>query len=66
MRQINAGDDVVVEIRDLPRGALETEEADSYEIVPDQQPVDLEALRAERARLLARIADIDALLEAQR
>lgn len=61
--EINAGDDVIVEIRDLPRGALETEEADSYEIVPDERPVDLEALRAERTRLLARVADIDALLE---
>ncbi|MFI9194246.1 hypothetical protein ACIG0A_33710 [Streptomyces californicus] len=61
--EIAAGDDVVVEIRDVPRGALEIEAADSYEIVPDQRPVDLEALRAERVRLLARIADIDALLE---
>ncbi|MFJ6437779.1 hypothetical protein [Streptomyces sp. NPDC091416] len=64
--EINAGGDVVLEIRDIPRGALETEEADFYQIVPDERPVGLEALRAERARLLARVADIEALLEGQK
>ncbi|MFJ5952572.1 hypothetical protein [Streptomyces noursei] len=63
--EIEAGDDVVVEIRDLPRGALETESEDSYEIVPDERPVEPATLREERARLLARVADIDALLEGQ-
>ncbi|MFH8411007.1 hypothetical protein ACH4FX_40490 [Streptomyces sp. NPDC018019] len=63
--EINAGDDGVVEIRDLPRGALEVEDVDSYEIVADDRPADPAALRAERARLLARVAEIDALLEGQ-
>lgn len=59
--QINAADNVVVEIRDLPRAALEVENPDRYEIVGGQGP-DVEALLAERERLLARLAEIDAQL----
>jgi excisionase family DNA binding protein len=59
--QINAGGDVVVEVRDLPRAALEMENADKYEIVGEQGP-DVDALLAERERLLARLAEIDAQL----
>ncbi|MCO6011560.1 helix-turn-helix domain-containing protein [Actinoallomurus purpureus] len=57
---IDAGDDAIVEIRDLPRSALSVESENSYEIV--DQAVDVDALLAERERLLARVAEIDALL----
>jgi len=57
---IEAADDVIVEIRDIPRASLATVPADSYVIV--EQQLDAEALRAERERLAARIAEIDALL----
>lgn len=60
--EIDAGDDVIVEIRDLPRASLGVEPEDSYEIVPDERPVDVDALRAERERLTARLAEIDAAL----
>lgn len=60
--RIDAPKDVVVEIRDLPHGALSVEDEDSYEIV--DQAVDTTALRAERARLLARLTEIDAALAA--
>lgn len=57
---IEAGDDVILEIRDLPRTALAVEDENRYEIVGEI--IDVEALTAERARLLARVAEIDALL----
>jgi hypothetical protein len=57
---IEAGDDVIVEIRDLPRSALAVEDEKSYEIVGET--IDVEALLAERARLLARVEEIDTLL----
>lgn len=60
--QINAGDDVVVEIRDIPRATLKLEREDSYEIVGETKNVDVDALLAEREHLLARLAEIDALL----
>lgn len=69
--EIDAADNVVVEIRDLPRAALDVEDADSYEIVSETVPADGEAnaetderarLTAEREALLARLAEIDALL----
>lgn len=57
---VDAGQAVVVEVRDLPRAALSVEREDSYEIVGEK--VDVDALLAERERLLARVAEIDALL----
>lgn len=57
---VDAGDDVVVEIRDLPRAALSVEREQDYQIVGEQ--IDTDALLTERERLLARIAEIDALL----
>lgn len=60
--EIDAADDVVVEIRDIPRAALSVEDDDSYQIV--EQATDTEALRTERARLLERLAEIDAALAA--
>lgn len=58
--RIEAGDDVIVEIRDLPRAALSVEREEDYEIVGET--VDVDALLAERERLLARLAEIDAQL----
>ncbi len=52
-------DGVVLEIRDLPVEALEAETTLAYEIV-DGDP--LAALRDERERLLARVAEIEQLL----
>jgi len=59
---INAADDVIVEVRDIPRATLSLEREDSYEIVGETKNVDVDALLAEREQLLARIAEIDALL----
>jgi hypothetical protein len=62
------GGTAVLEIRDLPRAALDREKADSYEILtppaPAEEPAvtDLDALLAEREQLLARLAEIDARL----
>lgn len=58
--QIGADDNVVVEIRDIPRSALKVEREQDYTIVGEQ--VDVDALLTEREQLLARIAEIDALL----
>ena len=58
---IDADNDVVVEVRDLPRAALTNEDPARYEIVGEQGP-DVNALLAERERLLARLAEIDAQL----
>lgn len=60
----------VLEVRDVPRGAAErmieavekTPAVDSAEIVDDQQ-ASRAALEAERERLVARLAEIDAELE---
>lgn len=60
--QINAGDDVVVEIRDIPRATLKLERESDYEIVGETSNVNVDALLAEREQLLARLAEIDALL----
>ncbi|WP_326581695.1 hypothetical protein OIE69_43785 (plasmid) [Actinacidiphila glaucinigra] len=54
--------DTVVEIRDLPRALLDNLHRGAYEIV--ETTVDVAALREERERLLARIAEIDATLAA--
>ena len=59
----------VFEIRDVPKAAAEkavqaSSEAMQVEIVDSQ--VDIEALKAERERLLARIAEIDAILAANK
>jgi excisionase family DNA binding protein len=59
---IDAGDDVVVEVRDIPRATLKLEREDSYEIVGETSNVDVDALLSEREQLLARLAEIDALL----
>jgi Trp operon repressor len=64
---INAADDVIVEVRDIPRATLSLEREDSYEIVGETKVgetknVDVDALLAEREQLLARIAEIDAML----
>ena len=54
------GDDpVTIEVRDFPKAALEAAGIE-YELVSTS--IDPEALEAEKARLLARIAEIDALL----
>lgn len=58
---IDSDRDVVVEVRDLPRGALENlAEGDDYTLV--ETAPDHEALQAERAALLARLAEVDAVL----
>jgi hypothetical protein len=51
-------DDTVVEVRDIPRSVAVDHGLD----VVDEGRVDHEALRAERERLTARIAEIDAIL----
>lgn len=57
------GNEVTLEVRDLPRGALAVEADDSYTLVDDGQ-IDVDALHAEREKLLARLAEIDAMLSA--
>jgi hypothetical protein len=57
---LNIASGTIVEIRDLPRKALEAEHPDNYEIVGEEDPK--VALAAEKERLLARVAEIDALL----
>jgi excisionase family DNA binding protein len=57
---IDADDSVIVEIRDLPRAALDVEKPGTYTIVGEQ--IDTAALLAEREQLLSRVAEIDALL----
>jgi len=61
--RIDASKDVIVEIRDIPRAALGTEDPDKYEIV-GESPAEAAraALLAEREQLLARLAEIDAAL----
>ncbi|MGW6203708.1 hypothetical protein ACWF9B_08690 [Streptomyces sp. NPDC055089] len=58
---LNAKDNTVLEIRDVPRTAVPTDDPD-ITVVDDQ--VDVEKLTAERTRLLARLAEIDATLAA--
>lgn len=61
--QISASQDVIVEVRDIPRATLSLERDDSYEIVGETAgEVDVDALLTEREQLLARLAEIDALL----
>lgn len=61
--EIDASQDVIVEVRDIPRATLSLEREDSYEIVGETRgEVDVDALLTEREALLARIAEIDALL----
>lgn len=57
---LNADDDTVIEIRDLPRAALAIAREGSYEIV--EETIDVTALAVERERLTARLTEIDALL----
>lgn len=59
---IDAGSDVIVEVRDIPRATLALEREQDYEIIGETSNVDVDALLAEREQLLARIAEIDALL----
>lgn len=59
---IDAGNDVIVEVRDIPRATLSLEREQDYEIVGESSNVDVDALLAEREQLLARLAEIDALL----
>lgn len=56
-----ASDDVVLELRDLPESALSLLDR-GYEVVRRGEGPDRAALAAERERLLARVAEIDALL----
>jgi hypothetical protein len=58
----------VVEIRDMPRTMAErvvAEHDDRYhpEIMEETKTVDVDALKAERDRLMARLAQIDAMLD---
>lgn len=52
---------VVLEVRDLPAVAADLE-LDGWKIEVIDTAVDVEALRAERERLVARLAEIDGLL----
>lgn len=52
----------VLEVRDFPRAAVPTD--DPKITIMDQGAVDVAALSAERDRLLARLAEIDAVLQA--
>lgn len=61
--QINADEDVFLKVTDIPKAALNDEDDNSYEIL-DERAVDLDALRAEKERLLARLAEIDKALTA--
>jgi excisionase family DNA binding protein len=53
-----AKDGTILEVRDLPRAAVEAEDQDGVTIVGEQGP-DVDALLAERERLLVRLAEID-------
>lgn len=57
---IDAPSAAIVEVRDIPRATLELAEPGSYTIV--EELADADRLRAERERLVARLAEIDALL----
>lgn len=63
--ELNAGD-AVVEVRDVPRAALQVYDG-GYEIVsegaPGVQGPDAEELRARRAELLEQVRELDALLQ---
>lgn len=58
------GEGIVLEVRDVPAGAaaLMAKQAGEAVTIVDADAPDREALTAERARLLARVAEIDALL----
>lgn len=58
--EIGEADDVVLEVRDIPAGHADLDDED-VELVGDAA-VDVDALLAERERLLARLAEIDAQL----
>lgn len=59
--RLGAKPGTILEVRDLPRTAVESEGQDGVTIVDEQGP-DVDALLAERERLLARLAEIDAQL----
>ncbi len=59
---VAADDEVVLEVRDIPRATLSLEREDSYEIIAEKNAADVDVLLSERERLLARLAEIDALL----
>ena len=63
---IDQGDDVTLIVHDLPTAVMANEQlVADYEISPvPPAEADLTALRAEREKLLARVAEIDALLAA--
>lgn len=57
------GSDVQLEVRDFPRKALASVPDGSYTVVEKtDEPVDKDALRAERRELVKRVAQIDSLL----
>lgn len=58
---LEARDGTILEVRDLPRSAVEAEDPDGITIV-DVRALEVDALLAERERLLARLAEIDAQL----
>ncbi|WP_431781688.1 helix-turn-helix domain-containing protein [Streptomyces chumphonensis] len=58
--QLGVADGTIVEIRDLPRAALQAEDVEDYEIV--ESTVDTDALRAKRARLLQELAETEQAL----
>ncbi|MEP9384567.1 hypothetical protein [Nocardioides sp. KR10-350] len=53
---------VVLEVRDVPRSAVEGVTYGGWDIEIVEERVDMDALRAERERLAARIAEIDEIL----
>lgn len=56
--------EIVLEVRDVPRGVADKMRAEQADVeIVTAQTVDVEALRAERARLFARLAEIDDLLD---
>ncbi|MFD8705878.1 hypothetical protein ACFV1W_25285 [Kitasatospora sp. NPDC059648] len=59
--KLDAKAGTVVEIRDLPRAAVD---ADDPDVTIVDERVDVEALQAERERIVARLAEIDAVLAA--
>lgn len=70
--RLQADQDTVLEIRDVPAGHHHLEPDSGYTIEKVEEPAadapgsaaDVEELRSERERLLARVAEIDALLPA--
>ncbi|MFF2751142.1 hypothetical protein ACFVVA_37100 [Kitasatospora sp. NPDC058048] len=60
--ELEARKNTVVEVRDLPRKAVDLDDPD---VTVVDEHVGVEALRAERERLAARLAEIDAVLASQ-